>query len=281
MIVTGNLKDFNLTEIIKMSCMDIRTSQITINTSSGEGIIFFSEGNPYHAQLGDKIGEDAIHCLLDETEKNGGFFRVEPDVTLPQRTISHSWEDVLENRGMKQSEEPPEPSSSNSKEESPMLIGRKEAITKVLKSFQEKNNFKAPKRPLHQPDTDEDHLKPLGRGESLVKILNNLKAREKEIEGAAIVSTEGFIIASALPEEMEEEHVAAISAVVLSMGERITDELVRGTLEQVYVRADNGFVFLTHAGQDALLIIITNPNIKLGMIFLDAKKTISELVDYL
>ena len=164
-----------------------------------------------------------------------------------------------------------------------MLIGRRDAITKVLKNFHENNNLKTSEVPNGPSESDEEETpRPtIGRGESLIRILKELKAREKDIEGAAVVSTEGFIIASALPQELEEDHVAAISAAVLSMGERITNELARGELEQVYVRGKNGYVFLTQAGPDALLTVITNPNVKLGMIFLDAKRTITELRTFL
>lgn len=282
MIVTGNLKDFSLSDIIKMSCGDIQTCKLIIKTSCGEGIIYFSHGMPFHAELGHELGEDAVYYLLDETEKNGGVFRVEPNVVLPKRTISITWDIFIKNWEEKQAQTQQEVSSPNQKEETEMLIGQRDAITKILKNFKENNKLRDSETLTSPPEPNEEEPpRPMGRGESLVLILNNLKAREKDIEGAAIVSTEGFIIASALPEELEEDHVAAISAVILSMGERITNELARGTLEQVYVQGKKGYVFLAQAGPDALLTIITNPYVKLGMIFLDAKRAIAELKDFL
>jgi len=297
MIVTGNLKDFSLSDIIKMSCVDIQTCQIVIKTNSGEGVIYFSNGMPVHAHLGNSIGEDAVYRLLDETEKYGGVFRVEPDVVLPKRTINMTWDVIIENRNNRSKQSSPVQSSIPKADEKGFYMGQREAITKILQNFHSQVSAKrAPSPSDSKPGSripSERAIKPIspppdekisappktrGRGETLKQILRELLVRQHEIiEGVALVSTEGFIIASALPEELEDEHVAAISAVVLSMGERITSELQRGAMEQVYVRGEKGYVFLTQAGPDALLTVITNPNAKLGMIFLDTKRTIKEL----
>lgn len=310
MIVTGNLKDFSLSDIIKMSCIDIQTCQIVIKTNTGEGIIYFSDGLPVHAQHAGTSGVDAIYNLLNETEKNGGVFRVEPDVVLPKRTVTLSWEQVLEKRTVDpQAASVSEPVPRKSKNKA-LYIEQREAITKVLQNFQAQSSAKRsggalsktvpfsntepqrrsePMPEIRQPEysdpasiSDAPSIpspgKPSGRGGQLSKILQTLVMREPNIiEGVALVSTEGFIIASSLPVELEEEHVAAISAVVLSLGERITNELKRGKLEQVYVRGTMGYVFLTQAGPDALLAVITSSEAKLGMVFLDTKRAINEL----
>ncbi|MBN2091155.1 roadblock/LC7 domain-containing protein [candidate division KSB1 bacterium] len=311
MIVTGNLKDFSLSDIIKMSCVDIQTCQIIIKTNAGEGVIYFSNGMPVHAQLANTTGEEAVYRLLDETEKYGGVFRVEPDVVLPKRTITTTWDLILENRNNRTRETSPIRNTGVKTFDKDSYLGRREAITRVLENFRAQSAKRVPPvtpkpTPVVQPEqpvrpvttTLEEVAPPpapiaepvpvvrpvtpkpniSGRGASLTSILNSFIERGRDIvEGVALVSTEGFIIASVLPEELEDEHVAAISAVVVSLGERITRELRRGTMEQVYVRGKFGYVFLTQAGADALLTVITNPNAKLGMIFLDTKRTIQEL----
>jgi len=302
MIVTGNLKDFSLTDIIKMSCIDIQTCQIVIKTRSGEGTIYFSNGMPVHAQLGNSTGEDAVYQLLDETENFGGVFRVEPDIVLPKRTINKTWDSITEVKAGRAEESEPGVAPGTRKVDSSLYLGQREAITKVLQNFQAQasakrvppaivtgqENFtsrpaeKPANNPLNgrssEPRVSTRSQDGSGLGSTLSQILNNLLIREQGIiEGVALVSTEGFIIASALPEGLEDEHVAAISAVIVSLGERITRELQRGTMEQVFVRGRNGYVFLTQAGPDALLTVITNPNAKLGMIFLDTKRTVKEL----
>ena len=50
--------------------------------------------------------------------------------------------------------------------------------------------------------------------------LSDLKIKVPEIESAAIVSIEGLPIASVLPQEIEEARLAAMTAAMLSLGER-------------------------------------------------------------
>ena len=73
------------------------------------------------------------------------------------------------------------------------------------------------------------------RSEQIVNRLRSMQAAAPDIEASAIVSVDGLIMASALPAEVEEDRVSAMSAAMLSLGERIASELGRGGLEQVYI----------------------------------------------
>jgi predicted regulator of Ras-like GTPase activity (Roadblock/LC7/MglB family) len=46
-----------------------------------------------------------------------------------------------------------------------------------------------------------------------------------------------------------------------------------GDLDQVYIRGDNGYVMLMAVGEDAVLTILAGVKAKLGLIFLDIKRT--------
>ncbi len=115
------------------------------------------------------------------------------------------------------------------------------------------------------------------RSKQLVEELKNLQVSSTDIQASAIVSADGLIIASALPHNVEEDRVSAMSAAMLSLGERISIELRRGDLDQVYIRGDNGYVMLVAVGEDAVLTILAGVNAKLGLIFLDIKRTAEAL----
>jgi hypothetical protein len=68
-----------------------------------------------------------------------------------------------------------------------------------------------------------------------------------------------------------------MSAAMLSLGERIAAELGRGQLDQVYIRGDNGYVILLAVGTDAVLTVLARKDAKIGLIFLDMKRTASDL----
>lgn len=112
----------------------------------------------------------------------------------------------------------------------------------------------------------------MSRIEELNKALSNLQASSSDIEACAIVSEDGLIIASLLPQGVEEERIAAMSAVMLSMGERISLELKRGELDQLYVKGKNGYFLGTGAGEHAVLIALARKDAKLGLIFFDLNR---------
>lgn len=111
------------------------------------------------------------------------------------------------------------------------------------------------------------------KSQQMVEELKKLQVSSPDIQASAIVSADGLIIASALPRNVEEDRVSAMSAAMLSLGERISLELRRGELDQVYIRGDNGYVMLMAVGDDAVLTIMAGVNAKLGLIFLDIKRT--------
>ena len=120
---------------------------------------------------------------------------------------------------------------------------------------------------------------PGSRSKQMVEELKKLQISSPDIQASAVVSIDGLIIASALPGSVEEDRVSAMSAAMLSLGERISIELRRGDLDQVYIRGDNGYVMLTSVGQDAVLTVMASVNAKLGLIFLDIKRTADALTE--
>jgi predicted regulator of Ras-like GTPase activity (Roadblock/LC7/MglB family) len=115
------------------------------------------------------------------------------------------------------------------------------------------------------------------RTELMVARLRDLQAGTPDIEASAVVSVDGLIMASALPADVEEDRVSAMSAAMLSLGERIAGELGRGVLDQVYIRGNGGYVILMSVGEEAVLTALARADAKLGLIFLDMKRATSDL----
>jgi uncharacterized protein len=115
------------------------------------------------------------------------------------------------------------------------------------------------------------------RTEQLVARLRDLQASSGDVEAAAIVSVDGLSIASSLPGSIEEDRVSAMSAAMLSLGERISTELGRGRLQQVYIKGVNGYIILTSVGEEAVLTVMARKEARLGLIFLDVARTVQDL----
>jgi predicted regulator of Ras-like GTPase activity (Roadblock/LC7/MglB family) len=115
------------------------------------------------------------------------------------------------------------------------------------------------------------------RTQLMVDRLRELQVSSPDIEASAIVSVDGLPIATALPREVEEDRVSAMSAAMISLGERIASELGRGTLEQVYIKGENGYVILMAVGEEAVLTTLAREQAKLGLIFLDMRRATEDL----
>ena len=115
------------------------------------------------------------------------------------------------------------------------------------------------------------------RNDQLVERLRDLQVSSPDVEAAAVVSVDGLTMASSLPGNIEEDRVAAMSAAMLSLGERIAAELGRGSLEQVYIKGEHGYVILSAVGEEAVLTVLARQRAKLGLIFLDMSRAVREL----
>ena len=119
---------------------------------------------------------------------------------------------------------------------------------------------------------------PKSRSDQMVERLRSMQASAPDIEASAIVSVDGLIMASALQQGVEEDRVSAMSAAMLSLGERIAGELGRGGLEQVYIKGDNGSILLTSVGVEAVLTALARQDAKLGLIFLEMRRAAEDIV---
>lgn len=112
----------------------------------------------------------------------------------------------------------------------------------------------------------------MSRIDRLNQVLADLQAIAGDIEACAVVSVDGLIMASNLPRGLEEDSVAAMSAVMMSMGERTALELERGKTEQLFLKGDAGYVVTMRAGDDAVLLVMARKEAKLGLVFLDLSR---------
>lgn len=115
------------------------------------------------------------------------------------------------------------------------------------------------------------------RGDTLEGVLNELQGSIPEIEACAIVSVEGLPITSALPTDVDEAKVAAMTAAMLTLGEKASMELGKGELKQVIIEGNEGWLLVIQAGLNACLTVSTTKQAKLGLLFLDMKRAADKI----
>jgi predicted regulator of Ras-like GTPase activity (Roadblock/LC7/MglB family)/type II secretory pathway predicted ATPase ExeA len=122
---------------------------------------------------------------------------------------------------------------------------------------------------------------PMTRLDQLTKILKNLQNESPGVEASALISEDGLMIASSLPQDLDETRVAGMTATLLNLGTRAATELHRGDVQEVIVRGEHGYSVMISAGRGALLLVLTNENSKLGLIFFDMREAIKAIKNIL
>ncbi len=113
--------------------------------------------------------------------------------------------------------------------------------------------------------------------DSLDDLLKKLLAAIPEVEAAAIVSAEGLPIASALPRDVDETRIAAMTAALLSLSERAIIEMQKGDFDQLYIRGSDGYLLVLQAGPNAVLTVSAAKDVRLGLILLDCRRTCEKI----
>ena len=115
------------------------------------------------------------------------------------------------------------------------------------------------------------------KADLLAAALDEFLAVSPDVEAAAIVSADGLPMASALPPDVEEDRLAAMSAALLTLGERAADGLGKGDLAQVFVEGEDGYVVLMAAGHDAVLVAVTSKGTKVGLVLFEMRKAAADV----
>lgn len=117
--------------------------------------------------------------------------------------------------------------------------------------------------------------------EKMTEILKAFMSRDDRVQASAIVTVDGFIIAYELKTEIEAESLAAMPSAVLSLSKKASRTLMKGNLEQVYLKGNKGYLLMIHSGEELCLTTLATNEAKLGMVFLEMRRTIKDIIDVL
>jgi predicted regulator of Ras-like GTPase activity (Roadblock/LC7/MglB family) len=117
--------------------------------------------------------------------------------------------------------------------------------------------------------------------EKMTEILKAFMSRDERLQASAIVTVDGFIIAYELKTEIEAESLAAMPSAVLSLSKKASRTLMKGNLEQVYLKGNKGYLLMIHSGEELCLTTLATNEAKLGMVFLEMRRAIKDIIDVL
>ena len=119
----------------------------------------------------------------------------------------------------------------------------------------------------------------MSKADMLTIALDDLLAVSPDIEAAAVVSGDGLPMASALPEHVHEDRLAAMSAALLTLGEKAASGLGKGGLSQVFVEGELGYVVLMAAGDNSVLVVVTSKESKVGLVLFEMRKSSTRIAE--
>jgi predicted regulator of Ras-like GTPase activity (Roadblock/LC7/MglB family) len=90
------------------------------------------------------------------------------------------------------------------------------------------------------------------------------------VTGTMLVSRDGMVILSDLPEGTEQDRVAAMAALVATTTDNSLHKIQRGALLHAMFDADGGKMFLSDAGK-GFVVVLTKDDVNVGLIRLEIK----------
>jgi predicted regulator of Ras-like GTPase activity (Roadblock/LC7/MglB family) len=113
--------------------------------------------------------------------------------------------------------------------------------------------------------------------QQLVEALRSLRHVSPYVVGSAVVTGDGFVVASELPDENYEKKVTLMAMAMLTMGQETTSELDSDDLERVLVETKGSYIVMVNAGPSAILAAVARKEIVLGLLFLGLKETAARI----
>src|SRR4051794_30432867 len=105
----------------------------------------------------------------------------------------------------------------------------------------------------------------MAKHEILKTHIEALRDAIPELKGVLLASTEGLPIAHSLSNGSDPNRVAAMAAAASSLGRRISDSMNVGTLAEVAIRGDEGWLFIYSAGGKAVLAVLAPQGSNAGL----------------
>lgn len=95
---------------------------------------------------------------------------------------------------------------------------------------------------------------------------NDIKGMSTDVTGSIVIDIlNGLPIASDLPPERNDDHIAGVVATFFGSAEMLS-EVLSQEFKQASIQFEKGYIIINNISNNVALAVITNENIKLGLI---------------
>ena len=127
------------------------------------------------------------------------------------------------------------------------------------------------------------------RTDLLEDALKEVCDRLEGVQGAVIVSIEGFVVAAYTPDEddMDEEgptsspQVAAMAATLIALGERTLARLAQGEMLRLLIEGNSGGMLVVPANRRASVAAMVSKDAKMGLVLYALQQSSKKISDIL
>ena len=127
------------------------------------------------------------------------------------------------------------------------------------------------------------------RTDLLEDALKGLCSKLQGVQGAVIVSIEGFVVAAYTPHEsdMDEEgptsspQVAAMAATLIALGERTLSRLAQGEMLRLLIEGNDGGMVVVPANRRASVAVMVGKEAKMGLVLYALQQNAKQISDIL
>ena len=119
--------------------------------------------------------------------------------------------------------------------------------------------------------------------------LRDMCAKLAGVQGAVIVSIEGFVVAAYTPQEsdMDDEgptsspQVAAMAATLIALGERTLSRLAQGEMLRLLIEGNDGGMVVVPANRRASIAVMVGQEAKMGLVLYALQRSAQNISDIL
>jgi DNA-binding response OmpR family regulator/predicted regulator of Ras-like GTPase activity (Roadblock/LC7/MglB family) len=274
--VRGNLRTLSLPSIVQINCEERHKAHLQLKRRGQEGSIYFAEGDVVHAELGSRVGEEAVYELLNWEE---GSFELEEGVPTPERTINVGWSGLLL-EGMRRIDE------------------RKAARLHCPKC----GTFLDKQERCHNPNCShfvgeevgwesevEEHVEldelteHIRRGDNMSRTTTDILKDVIDVPGistAVVIGRDGFVIeAGGDTEALSLDALGASLAHAVNAVETMGQELEVQNFQDLFVEYEGAMIVGRPVG-DAIVAFVASDASQLGIIRYKIKSLVKELASF-
>jgi predicted regulator of Ras-like GTPase activity (Roadblock/LC7/MglB family) len=267
-------------------------------------MIYFEDGEIVHAECEGRIGENALYTILGW---EGGDFTTISGADPSTTTINRPWQELLI-EAMRRKDE--EQSTGNGNNEPVNLVDSEDTDLNLDPAgAMDESTFDneielPPASPKAQPSTPEDidfnrdsaqkqsrstvpNIPKDDIGEPRIQQVKTAKDKAavikralvewqrntEEIQGAAVVTLDGLNLAAHVGQgEITGEQLSALTASIFKVGNKSVNALRRGPLEELYLRGNQGTIYLYVIDSRTILSVLARSDANMGVVHIESRE---------